>query len=275
MTDKHNQTPERSDADCKLNGDAVPEAVSPDGGSQVAGPSSGMSSPSAGKKAWELFLRCLDLLHREEPAPPADDKPKTGFGKRWAEFNAFLDSLDEVENAPEEQEKPLKERIRDFKDRLHAPECRKAMLRTFGGVCRTVCCRALVAVFLFFLTMGGVIWAMRFFEKHHVPFYPTDRQMVEYLIDEHESIEAAAYEMTTMAGKDENIPVERFGAEFTEKLKPVGAYSDEYGVYIVTSKDWYSGEHGIFIARDNNNMPPMLSWGLIDGRIYAYTHFTE
>ena len=38
----------------------------------------------------------------------------------------------------------------------------------------------------------------------------------------------------------------------------------------MTGKDWYNGEHGIFIVRDENNMPPDLNWGLIEGRIYTY-----
>ena len=92
-------------------------------------------------------------------------------------------------------------------------------------------------------------------------------------MDEHEALEAVACGMTTMAGKNDDIPLEQFGEKCVELLHPVKAYSDEYGVYLMTSKDWYSGEHGIFIARDNNNLPPKLSWGLIKGRIYAYTFF--
>ena len=38
----------------------------------------------------------------------------------------------------------------------------------------------------------------------------------------------------------------------------------------MTSKGWYNGEHGIFIAKDEENMPPDLNWGLIEGRIYTY-----
>ena len=37
----------------------------------------------------------------------------------------------------------------------------------------------------------------------------------------------------------------------------------------MTSKDWYNGEHGIFIAKDEENMPE-INWGLIEGRIYTY-----
>ena len=274
MTENQNQTPEKAESDGKLNAGSVSAGITP--AETAAGQSSPEDAPQpVWKKAWGYFIWFLDYLHWEEPEPPVDDTPKTGIKKWWADFNAFLDSLDEAENAPAEPEKPLKERIRDFKARCRVPEERKTMLKTFGDICWTFFYRCTIMVFLFFVTMAGVIWAMDFFEEHHVKFYPTDRQVVKYLIDEHESIEAAAYEMTTMAGRDENVPVGQFGAEFVEKLKPVGAYSDEYGVYVITSKTWYSGEHGIFIARDNNNMPPMLSWGLIEGRIYAYTYFDD
>ena len=47
-------------------------------------------------------------------------------------------------------------------------------------------------------------------------------------------------------------------------------YSDEYGIYLTTSKGWYNGEHGIFIAKDEEKMPPDINWGLIEGRIYTY-----
>ena len=38
----------------------------------------------------------------------------------------------------------------------------------------------------------------------------------------------------------------------------------------MTSKNWYVGENGIFIARDKHNMPDDMSWGLIEGRVYTY-----
>lgn len=274
MSEKQNQSPETTGS----SGARDPRAVSATGISpeKTATEPSPVEAPTVPiwKKAWGYFIWFLDFLHKETPAPPSD-VPKKGLRKCWAGFNAFLDALDGLENEPEAPRKPLKERIRDFNERFHSPEDRKNMLSAFWDFCWTAFFRCTVAVFLFVVTMLGVIRVMDYFEAHHVKFYPTDKQVVSYLVREHESLEAVACEMTTMAGKDENIPVERFGNEFVETIKPVGAYSDAYGVYIITSKDWYSGEHGIFIARDNNNMPPMLSWGLIEGRIYAYTYFDD
>ena len=53
----------------------------------------------------------------------------------------------------------------------------------------------------------------------------------------------------------------------------VDSYTDEYGVYLVTSRDRYSGEHGIFIPYDAEKMPPRVSWGLIKGRVFTYAIF--
>ncbi len=41
----------------------------------------------------------------------------------------------------------------------------------------------------------------------------------------------------------------------------------------MTSKSWYVGENGIFIARDKDRMPDDMSWGLIEGRVFAYAFF--
>ena len=41
----------------------------------------------------------------------------------------------------------------------------------------------------------------------------------------------------------------------------------------MTAKSLYTGENGIFIARDKDNMPDDLSWGLIEGRVFTYAFF--
>ena len=143
------------------------------------------------------------------------------------------------------------------------------MLKEFGEWCWTMFFRGTIVFFLFVLTIWGTIWALDFSEKHRIKFYPPD-EVVDYLTAEHETLEKAANQIIQESGKKDNIPFYRFDATLIATVKPVRIYSDEYGVYFMTSKGWYNGEHGIFIAKDEENMPPDLNWGLIEGRIYTY-----
>ena len=192
------------------------------------------------------------------------------FKKMLTTVNSFLDSLDEEEpEPPPPPEKPLKESIQDFIERCRDREKRIVMLKEFGEWCWTMFFRGTVFFFLFVLTIWATIWALDFSENHRIKFYPPD-EVVEYLTAEHEPLEAMACQMTPMNGKDDNISFDHFDTKFIETVKPIRIYSDEYGVYFMTSKGWYNGEHGIFIAKDGENMPPDLNWGLIEGRIYTY-----
>ena len=101
MTENLNQTPGRPEADGNPNAGSISSGTSPVEKSEGQSPSN--SQQSIWKKAWGYFVWFLDYLHWEEPAPPVDDTPKTGFKKWWADLNAFLDSLDEAEKAPEKQ----------------------------------------------------------------------------------------------------------------------------------------------------------------------------
>lgn len=197
--------------------------------------------------------------------------PQPKFKKLLAAANAFLKSLDEEEEPapPPLPEKPLKESVREFIGRCRDREKRIVMLKEFGEWCRTMFFRGAVCLFLFVLTILGTIWALDFSEKQRVRFFPSD-EVVAYLEAEHGNLETAAYRMTQLVGKDDNLPFERFDAKLIEMVKPIRIYSDEYGIYFMTSKSWYNGEHGIFIAKDAENMPPDLNWGLIEGRIYTY-----
>lgn len=200
-------------------------------------------------------------------------EPQSKFKKILAKLNAFLDSLDEEEpEPPPPPEKPLKESIQEFIERCRDREKRTVMLKEFGEWCRTMFFRGMVYFVLFALTIWGTIWALDFSENHRIKFFPPD-EVVDYLTAEHETIEKAAYEMTPRAGKDDNISFDHFDAKLIETVKPIRIYSDEYGVYFMTSKGWYNGEHGIFIAKDGENMPPDINWGLIEGRIYTYAIF--
>jgi len=184
--------------------------------------------------------------------------------------NAFLDSLDETEpEPPPPPEKPLKETVQEFIERWRDREKRTAMLKEIGGWCWTVFFRGTIVFFLFALTIWATIRALDFSESHRVEFYPPD-EVVEYLTAEHESLEKAALRLAPPDGKNAEIPFDRFDAKLIETVNPVRIYGNEYGVYLMTSKGWYNGEHGIFIAKDEENMPPDLNWGLIEGRIYTY-----
>ena len=191
--------------------------------------------------------------------------------KLLTSVNTFLESLDEEEapEPPPPPEKPLKETVLEFVERCRNREKRIMMLREFGEWCWTMFFRGTVFFFLFVLTIWGTIWALDFSENHRIKFFPPD-DVVDYLTAEHENLEAAAYRMTPLIGKDDNLPFEHFDKKLIEVVKPVRIYSDEYGIYFMTSKGWYNGEHGIFIAKDEENMPPDINWGLIEGRIYTY-----
>lgn len=200
-----------------------------------------------------------------------ESKFKRWFKKAWAAISTFLESLDEEEEPepPPPPEKPLKESIQEFIARCRDREKCKVMLKEFGEWTWTMFFRGTVFFFLFVLTIWGTIWALDFSDNHRIKFYPPD-EVVAYLTAEHESLEAAAYQITPATGKKDNIPLDHFDAKCIETVKPINIYADEYGVYLMTSKGWYNGEHGIFIAKDEENMPPDINWGLIEGRIYTY-----
>ncbi len=202
-------------------------------------------------------------------ADASASEPRSKFKKMLASVSAFLVSLDEEEPEPPPPEKPLKESVRDFIERCRDREKRIAMLKESGEWCWTMFFRGTVFFFLFVLTIWATIWALDFSENHRIKFYPPD-EVVEYLTAEHEKIEKAAYEMTPLKGKDDSISFNHFDPKLIETVRPVKIYSDEYGIYFMTSKDRYNGEHGIFVAKDEENMPPDINWGLIEGRIYTY-----
>lgn len=214
-----------------------------------------------------LFKKFSDKLDSAIP----ESKFKRGFKKGWAAVGAFLESLDEEEEPepPPPPEKPFKDSIQEFIECWRDHEKRKVMLKAFGEWSLTMFFRGTVFFLLFVLTIWGTIWALDFSENHRIKFYPPD-EVVKYLTAEHESLEAAAYQITPSAGKKDNIPLEQFNAKCIETVKPIKIYADEYGIYLMTSKGWYNGEHGIFIAKDEEQMPPDINWGLIEGRIYTY-----
>ena len=212
------------------------------------------------------------VRHGESQHDPSDPAvPESRFKRILAFVNEFLKSLDEEEEPepPPPPEKPLKESVREFVERCRDREKRIVMLKGFGEWCWMMFFRGTVFFFLFVLTIWGTIWALDYSDTHRIKFYPPD-EVVDYLMAEHEALEATAFQLTPPGSRKNDIPFDRFDAKLIETVKPVKIYSDEYGIYLMTSKDWYNGEHGIFIAKDEENMPPDLNWGLIEGRIYTY-----
>ncbi len=218
------------------------------------------SSPAAPqstlKKLWGYFNAFLDYVDEEVPEPPQKAEAEASPSKlknAWAGFNAFLDSLEAP--APEQPEKtPGNPR-------------KKA-----GGFCWEIVFHCAIVVVLFGLAALMAIKVMDFVNERHVSFSPS-REVMQYLVAEHESLEAVADSLPAGKDRSDSIPPDRFGEQCAATLKPLRIYSDEYGVYLVTSQSEYVGENGIFIARDAERMPEDLSWWLIRGRVFAYAFF--
>ncbi len=211
-----------------------------------------------------------ELKKSPSGAGASADTPPSGVKKMLAAVKSFLISLEEEESeSPPPPEKTLKESVREFVERCRDREKRFVMLKEFGEWCWAMFFRGVVFSFLFALTIWGTIWALDFSENHRVKFYPPD-EVAAYLKAEHETLEAKACQLMPLDEKDDNIPFDLFDVKFIETVKPIKIYSDEYGIYFMTSKGWYNGEHGIFIAKDEEKMPPDINWGLIEGRIYTY-----
>lgn len=225
---------------------------------EAACETAGTETPSGGmkpklKRLWGYIVFFLKYLNEEVPAAPGTQKKKSAF-------NAFLDSLEESGQEPSEA---VSGGNRKESGRL---------LKKTGNICWEIILHGTVVVFLFVLAIFGTIKAMDFVRERHVPLYPSEAAR-QYLRAEHESLEAVADALP--AGKDRNddIPLDRFGEQCAGIVKPVRIYSDEYGVYLMTSKSWYVGENGVFIARDKGKMPDDMSWALIEGRIFAYAFY--
>lgn len=217
---------------------------------------SGTHQESKLKKAWTTLVAFVNYLDEEVPDAPQDEASASKLKRCWMRFNAFLDSL-------EQEDEPVPESgLTEGKQ----SKC-KACFSWFQSAAFDI----VVIVFLFIATMAVTTWTLSFIEEQRGRFYP-DADVVKCLAAEHETLEAAASELAA-SGKKADIPIDSFDRKFVEMLKPVRIYSDEYGVYIVTRSNWYAGEHGVFIANDNNNMPPKLNWGVIEGRVFAYGLF--
>jgi len=210
------------------------------------------------------------LEQKPSGADASAEASPSKFKRMLVAVRAFLVSLNEEEpELPPPPEKPLKESVREFVECCRDREKRTLMLKESGKWCWTMLFRGTVVCVLFVLALWGTIRILDFGEKHRIKFYPPD-EVVAYLTAEHEALEATVCQMTPLAGKEDDIPFSRFDAKLIETVKPIRIYGDEYGIYLMTSKGWYNGEHGVFIAKDEENMPPDINWGLIKGRVYTY-----
>ena len=242
--------------------------------SSASAPASGGLKPKL-KKLWGYVNAFLEYVDEEAPPKPRDPNvPESKLKKGWRRFNAFLDALEAEEPAPRQpaEEKTFRESVRDFKSRWYDDESRRKMLRKAGSVCWTLFFLGMIVIFFFVLTVYGTVRALDYIDANRVLLYPSD-EVMRFVAAEHETLEKTACPLTTVQGKCEDIPLDRFDEKCREALKPLKIYSDEYGVYLVTGKDWYSGEHGIFIARDEEKMPPALTWAWLEGRVFAYGIF--
>ena len=225
------------------------------------GASGGSMNPKL-KKLVDCGKAVLDYIDEEVPeSPEKADRPKTALGKKWDAFNAFLDSLE----PPAKDADPGSGEISAGDE----PCGKKCFLRKSLGAAWTAVFLVSILAFLFAATMLATYRSMDYIKTHKGTFYPA-REIVNYLTSEHAALEAAA---DRISGKEESISGNIFDAKTMELLKPEKIYSDEYGVYLVTSDTWYGGEHGIFIARDTENMREDLNWGLIAGRVFTYAIF--
>ena len=210
-------------------------------------------------KMWVGFNAWLDSF--AAASPETTDASGSKSKSKWAKFNAFLDSLESADTEPSEE-----------KSAPEKPAERGGLLKKSGAVCWEIVFHGTIIVFLFVLAIFGTSRTLDFVNSRHVPFYPA-HEVRQYLASEHEALESVADGLPVGKDRSDSISADRFGEQCAAILKPVRIYSDEYGTYLMTSKSWYSGENGIFIARDKDNMPDDMSWGLIEGRIFAYAFF--
>ena len=196
-------------------------------------------------KMWVGFNAYLDSF--TIPSPEQDGTSGSRVKRAWTKFNAFLDSLDEADPG-----------MPDKKFIPGDPAGHESLLKKTGNVCWEIVFHGVIVVFLFLLAIFGTIKTLDYVDAHHVPFYPSD-EIRQYLASAHESLEAVADGLPTGMARGDSIPADTFGEQCATLLKPLRIYSDDYGVYLMTSKNWYVGENGIFIARDEEKMPPALA----------------
>lgn len=219
---------------------------------------------------WHWFNVVLDYIFEEDPNPPKkSDAPESTLKKSLNRFNGFLDFLEESVKEPK-QKKTFRETLHGIREDCRSGAGRVRLLKSAGGFCWRVVYLGTILVFLFAAALLGTAKTLEYVAEHRVSFYPAP-EVVQYLASEHEYLESVA---DRLASRDYSPMLRNdWDVKTLDMLKPVNYYRDDYGVYLVTSRDFYAGEHGIFIAFDAEKMPPKLNWGLIKGRVFTYAIF--
>ena len=275
MSEQQYNTPETTDS-----GDgSKPEASvrpRPDGNEAEAPVATGGLKPTM-MTLWRWFNVVVDYIDDEDPNPPKKSGPppleradvavtESSLKRCRNRLNAFFDFLDEGVREPK-QKKTVGETLRGIREDCRSGAGRVRLLKSAGGFCWRVVYLGTILVFLFAAALLGTAKTMEYVAAHRVSFYPAP-ETVEYLASEHEYLESVADRLDWPF-----VSQSDFDVKLLDTLKPITSYRDDYGVYLVTSRDSYAGEHGIFIAYDAKKMPPRLNWGLIKGRVFTYAIF--
>ena len=295
MSEQQNRTPETADSGDSLKSDAsvqpcsganAKDSPSVSGANAKAGPSASGGLKGMLKTLWHWFNVVVDYIDDEDPNPPKKSGPppleradvtisESALKKCWGRFNAFLDFLEEGVKEPKPK-KTFGETLRGFREDCRSGAGRVRLLKSAGGFCWRVVYLGTILVFLFAAALLGTVKTMEYVAEHRVSFYPAP-EVEQQIVLHREALEDVADRIAASWGGSwrPSDPKGFFDVELLDTFEPimVDSYTDEYGVYLVTSRDRYSGEHGIFIPYDAEKMPPRLNWGLIEGRVFTYAIF--
>lgn len=284
MSEQQNKTPGTTDSGDGLKPDASAQSR-PGGNTEAVSVASGGLKGML-KTLWRWFNMFVDYIDGEDPNPPKKQgappleradvaTSESSLKKYWNRLNAFFDFLEEGVKEPK-QKKTFGETLRGIREDCRSGAGRVRLLKSFGGFCWTVFYIGTLLVFLFAAALLGTAKTMEYVAEHRVSFYPAP-EAVQQIVSHREALEDVADRIAASWGGSwrPSNPKSFFDVELLDTFEPimVDSYTDEYGVYLVTSRDRYSGEHGIFIPYDAEKMPPRVSWGLIEGRIFTYAIF--
>ena len=284
MSEQQNKTPGTTDSGDGLKPDASAQPQ-PGGNTEAVSVASG-GLKSKLKTLWRWFNMFVDYIDGEDPNPPK--KPgappleradvaisESALKKCWGRLNAFFDFLEEGVKEPKPK-KTFGETLCGIREDCRSGAGRVRLLKSAGGLCWRVVYLGTILVFLFAAALLGTVKTMEYVSEHRVSFYPAP-EVVQQIVSHRDALEDVADRIAASWGGSwrPSNPKSFFDVELLDTFEPimVDSYTDEYGVYLVTSRNRYSGEHGIFIPYDAEKMPPRVSWGLIEGRVFTYAIF--
>ena len=286
MSEQQNKTPETADSGDGPRPDAAFHPQLKENDADGVASSGGLKSML--KTLWRWFNVVVDYIDEEDPNPPKKPGPppleradvtigESALKKCWGRLNAFFDFLEEGVKEPKPK-KTFGETLRGIREDCRSGAGRVRLLKSVGGLCWRGIYLGTIIVFLFAAALLGTVKTMEYVAEHRVSFYPAP-EVVQQIVLHHEALEDVADRIAASRGGSwrPSNPKGFFDVELLDTFDPimVDSYTDEYGVYLVTSRDSYAGEHGIFIAFDEKKMPPRLNWGLIKGRVFTYAKFDD